>query len=337
MEYGIKTSVGPNVSTTPTAGFHGIIGASPQMRRVFAQVEKVAPTDATVLILGESGVGKEMIARAIHRLSGRGPGAFVPINCGGIPEALLESELFGYEEGAFTGATNLKQGLLETAHQGSVFLDEVGEMPVAFQFKLIRYLQDQRVYRVGGHEPIVANARVIAATNKDLEKEAEAGNFRWDLFYRLSVIPIVIPPLRERVSDIPLLANAFLERFLSEGLGSRVEGFSKEAIQAMESFRWPGNVRELENRVKRAVIMGDEPLISVATLGLDRRSDTTPPVKAPSFATKNLKEARQAVERQMVEEALERNNRKISRAASELGVSRPTLYEMIEKYNIPRG
>lgn len=305
------------------------------MRRVFTQVEKVASADAAVLLRGESGVGKEMVARAIHRLSKRNAGHFIAVNCGGVQDSLLESELFGYEQGAFPGATDGSIGQIEAASNGTLFLDEVGELPLPFQVKLLRVLQDEKIYRIGGRTPVPVNLRIIASSTKDLEHEATEGRFRWDLFYRLSVIPITVPPLKERVSDIAMLANFFLEKFLTDNPGA-VDGFSKEGMQAMEAHTWPGNVRELENRVKRAVIMSENRMIGKSDLGLDERRPEPAEAKTPTFATKNLKEARQAVERQMVEEALERNNRKISRAASELGVSRPTLYEMIDKYNISR-
>jgi two-component system NtrC family response regulator len=307
--------------------FEGMLGGSPQMLEVFASIRKVATTDASVLILGESGTGKEMAALAIHRRSPRKDGPFVAINCGAIPENLLESELFGHEKGSFTGAHAQRMGRVETANNGTLFLDEIGELPLALQVKMLRFLQEQRIERIGGRKEIPINSRVIAATNTDLTKAMQAGIFREDLYYRLAVVTIKLPPLRERTADTRLLAQAFLKKF-SRDMDKGAKKFSKDAVQAIEGYGWPGNVRELENRVKRAIIMADGPAVTATDLELS--SD------AARVAPRTLKEAREEVERTMVLDALHRHNGKISPAATELGISRPTMYELMEKLNIQR-
>ena len=306
--------------------FEGMLGTSPSMEAVFGTIRKVATTSAPVLILGESGTGKEMAAQAIHQRSSRKNGPFVPINCSAIPETLLESELFGHEKGAFTGAHVQRKGRIETANGGTLFLDEIGEIPLQLQVKLLRFLQEQRIARVGGREEIPIDNRVITATNADLKKAMAAGSFREDLYYRLAVVQILMPPLRERRSDIPLLAQAFLRRFATqipkEGLA-----YDREAIRAMNSHTWPGNVRELENCVRRAVIMAEGKRLTVQDLGLN-------PPSGGSFGT--LKGAREAVERDFVQRALRKHSGKMAAAAAELGISRPTLYELMEKLGIER-
>jgi two-component system NtrC family response regulator len=308
-------------------GFEGMMGSSPQMQQVFSGIRKVATTDVAVLILGASGTGKEMAAQAIHRCSGRKEGPFVAINCAAIPETLLESELFGHEKGAFTGAHLQRKGRIESASGGTLFLDEIGELSLALQVKLLRFLQAQVIERVGGRTSIAVDCRVIAATNSDLKKAMVEGKFREDLFYRLAVVVMKLPPLRDRGDDVLLLARWFLRR-LAVASGREKLDFSRDAVEALEGHDWPGNVRELENRVKRAVVMAEGRHVGVADLelGSGRRLS----------AFRTLKEAREALEREMVEQALKRHHHKISRAAEELGISRPTLYEMMEKLGISR-
>jgi two-component system NtrC family response regulator len=306
--------------------FEGILGTSPGMQDVFRIILKVATTDASVLILGESGTGKEMAALAVHRRSRRRDGPFVAINCGAIPEALLESELFGHEKGSFTGAVAQRKGRIETATGGTLFLDEVGELPLSLQVKLLRFLQEQRIERVGGRESIPVDARVLAATNVDLKQAMASGRFREDLFYRIAVVVVTLPALRERGGDIPLLAQAFLRRSMAQ-VGRDELRFDPAALRAIENHPWPGNVRELENRIKRAVIMAEGRRITAADLEL----------AAPETVTGvTLKEARETLEREMVLSALRRSGGKISGAAIDLGVSRPTLYELMDKLGIKR-
>jgi two-component system NtrC family response regulator len=306
-------------------GFEGMLGTSAPIQEVFATIRKVAATEAPVLILGESGTGKEMAAVALHRLSSRKEQPFVAINCGAIPETLLESELFGHERGAFTGAHIQRKGRVELAASGTLFLDEVGELTPPLQVKLLRFLQDNQIERVGGRTPIPVDARVIAATNKDLSQSMQDGLFREDLFYRLAVVVIQLPPLRDRPQDIALLAQAFLRRS-SPGRGRHAPKLGEDALRAMQQYSWPGNVRELENKIKRAAIMAEGRRISTADLELDT------PAAVPVGRT--LRDAREALEKDLIAQALNRNKGKISRAAAELGVSRPTLYELIEKLGI---
>ena len=307
--------------------FEGVVGESAPMRSVFDSIRKVATTDAPVLILGESGTGKEMAAKAIHQRSSRKDGPFVAINCGAIPESLLESELFGHEKGAFTGAHVQRKGRIEMAGEGTLFLDEIGEIPLLLQVKLLRFLQEQTIERVGGRQSIQINTRVIAATNADLKKGMSTGKFREDLYYRLAVVQIVQPPLRERDNDIRILAQYFLNRFAAEVHKSSLT-FDAEAIRAMNKYPWPGNVRELENCVRRAVIMAEGKRVTAKDLELD------PTGLGVNVVT--LKDAREAVERQMVQQALKKHGGKIAPAAVELGLSRPTLYELMDKLGISR-
>ncbi|NNJ98274.1 MAG: PEP-CTERM-box response regulator transcription factor [Gammaproteobacteria bacterium] len=305
--------------------FDGVIACSPQMQTVCKAVEKVAPSDATVLLLGESGTGKELAARALHNLGQNKAGRFIAINCAAIPDTLLESELFGYEKGAFTGANKQTKGKIEHAHGGTLFLDEMGDLPLPLQAKLLRFLQERVIERVGGHEPIAVNTRVVCATHQNLRQRIENGEFREDLFYRISEIPLEIPPLREREGDIIVLARFFFEKF-NEDHGRKLRGFNKEALAAMESYGWPGNVRELQNRIKRAVIMADGKQLTAADLELDKTS-----VENMNF---NLRELREKVERQAIMRALSHVDGKVAPAAELLGVSRPTLYDLIKKLNI---
>ncbi len=306
-----------------------ILGASPEVQRVLATIRKVGPSDATVLVTGESGTGKELVARQIHALSPRRREVFAPINCGAIPETLLEAELFGHEKGAFTGAHVQRLGKVEYASGGTLFLDEITEMSPALQVKLLRFLQDGAIDRIGGRETIPVDVRVIAATNRDIGEAISAGLFREDLYYRLAVVEIPVPPLRSRGDDVLLLARVFLDR-ARQARRRRLRGFASETEAAMRAHPWPGNVRELENRVRRAVIMADGNAITPADLDLA-------PADASGFvlpANKSLKEAREAVEREMIKSALVRHSGNISRASEDLQVSRPTLHDMIDKFGI---
>ena len=302
----------------------GIIAASGEMTRVCRMVEKVAPTSATVLLLGESGTGKELLARALHGLSPRAEQRFVAINCAAIPETLLESELFGYEKGAFTGAAKQTLGKIEYAHKGTLFLDEIGDLPMSLQAKLLRFLQERVIERVGGREEIAVDVRVIGATHQDLGQLIEDGRFREDLYYRLSEISLRIPPLRERTGDSVLLARHFLDLFGREH-GRSLRGFTEDALAAIEAYPWPGNARELENRVKRAVIMAENNRIAAEDLELVVPDESMP---------LNLRQVREEAERRAIERALALYNGNVSQAADILGVSRPTLYDLVKKYDL---
>jgi two-component system NtrC family response regulator len=307
--------------------FEDMLGASPQMQAVFDFIRKVGPTNAPVLILGESGTGKELVAQALHRRSAQKSGPFVAINCNANPENLLESELFGYEKGAFTGANAQRKGHIESAAGGTLFLDEIGELPAAVQVKLLRFLQEKCFQRIGGRLEIPSDARVVAATNRNLQERVAAGKFREDLYFRLAVIVVKVPPLRERVDDVVTAAKAFLHSY-GTGHGKPGLTFAPDALRALSVYRWPGNVRELQNRVQRAVIMADGKRVTARDLELTDALSTLPP--------QTLKEAREAVEREMVQDALRRHRGKITSAALELGISRPTLYELMEKLGINR-
>ncbi len=303
---------------------HEIVGKCSQMLAVFDIIKRTSKTDATILIHSESGTGKELVAKAIHFQSPRRENPFVVINCGAIPENLLESELFGHEKGAFTGAHVQRVGKFELAKHGTVFLDEIGELSLALQVKLLRVLQEREIERVGGRGSIPLDVRIIAATNKDLEHEVEMGNFRTDLFYRLSVITLGLPPLRDRGGDIMILARHFLERCREE-YNSNVRGFSSEAIKLIQAYHWPGNVRELENKVRRAVIMARKPLIIPEDLNLKAsRSDSR----------LLLREQVAEFESACIREALSRNAGNVSRTAQQLGVNRTTFYDMLHRYEI---
>ena len=310
--------------------FEDMLGTSPQMQEVFALIRKVATTNAPVLLLGESGTGKEMAAAAIHRRSTRKDGPFIAINCNAIPESLLESELFGHEKGAFTGAHVQRKGLLETASGGTLFLDEIGELPPAIQVKLLRFLQEQRLQRVGGRQEIQVDTRLVAATNANLKELINSGKFREDLYFRIAVVTIRLLPLRERGGDIVFLAREFLQRYSSQD-GRPKMVFAPEALRAMSRYSWPGNVRELQNRVKRGVIMSSGSRVTAKDLELERDQ-----VNLTSSSTTTLRQAREHVERKMVEQALKRNSGKITSAAADLGISRPTLYELMEKLGIAK-
>jgi two-component system NtrC family response regulator len=303
----------------------GIIGVSDSMRSLGRAIEKVAPTKATVLLLGESGTGKELLARSLHQLSGRSHKPFVAINCAAIPETLLESELFGYEKGAFTGAAKRTAGKLESAEGGTVFLDEIGEMPPALQAKLLRVVQERTVERIGSRVPLTLDLRLVCATNRDLQILMGQGAFREDLFYRLSEVTIRVPPLRERQGDSLLVAQFALQQ-ISERFGKPTRGFAPDAIRAIQAHRWPGNVRELENRIKGAVIMAEGAVVTAGDLGLEDPGDD------PEYL--NLRVARRRAEAQAVRQALAVARGNLSRAAELLGVTRPTLYDLLGKNGI---
>jgi two-component system NtrC family response regulator len=305
-----------------------ILGTSGEIQEVFAAIRKVAAADVPVLIMGESGTGKELVARAIHNRSRVSAGPFVPINCAAIPESLLESELFGHEKGAFTGAHVQRMGRIQMASGGTLFLDEIGELSAPLQVKLLRYLQDHKIARVGGREDIVVDARVITATHVDLKAAMRERRFREDLFYRLGVLIIRIPPLRDRGEDVLVIARALLQKYAAE-IGRKIVGFDLSALEALRTHGWPGNVRELENRVKRAVIMAEGRKIGPADLELDSPLER--------YNGKPLREARKALEREIIERALAKTAGNITRAATELGISRPTLYDLISKYAISTG
>lgn len=288
-------------------------------------IEKVAPTNATTLLLGESGTGKEVMAKAIHGLSTRYSNPFIAVNCAAIPENLLESELFGYEKGAFTGATQQNKGKIEFANKGTFFLDEIGDLPIALQAKLLRFLQERTIERIGGRQEIPVDVRIICATHQNLDMLIQEGKFRRDLFYRISEIVINIPPLRERKGDAFIIATAFLRRY-SQLNNKKLKGFTKEATIAIETYPWPGNIRELENKIKRAVIMSEGPNITFDDLELEQNKDASMPF--------NLKEVREAAETLAIQRALTHCDNNVSLTAKLLGITRPTLYTLFEKYGI---
>lgn len=303
----------------------GVIASSPEMLKVCRMVEKVAPSDITTLLLGASGTGKEVIARALHELSPRAEQKMIAINCAAIPDNLLESELFGYEKGAFTGAAKQTPGKIEYANGGTLFLDEIGDLPLELQAKLLRFLQERVIERVGGRQEIPIDVRIICATHQDLTQHIQDGRFREDLYYRISEITIQIPAVKERTGDVLLLAKSFLNRF-NEELGKSLRGFDKQAVAAIEAYDWPGNVRELESRIKRAIIMADNSYITLDDLELDSSDEEVMPF--------NLRQVRESAERQAIQRALLNTDDNISEAAKLLGVTRPTLYNFLEKYNI---
>ncbi len=308
----------------------GLTTRDPEMLRVARMVERVARSDATVLLLGESGTGKEVLAQGLHQASKRS-GRFVAINCAAIPENLLESELFGYEKGAFTGAGKTTIGKIETANGGTLMLDEIGDLPLALQAKLLRFLQERRVERLGGRQEIAVDVRIVGATHQDLRGLIKDGRFREDLYYRLAEIEVNIPPLRSRQGDAVLLANAYLRRFAQEQRRSCLS-FSDDAIQAIERHAWPGNVRELINVIKRAAIMADGQRVSAADLGLvvDGQADAEP----PELQDLDLRLARENAERRTIVLALARTSGNIAKTAEVLGVSRPTLYDLMHRLAI---
>jgi len=305
--------------------FAGLIASSDQMLKVCRMVEKLAPTDVSTLILGESGTGKEVLVKVLHSLSGRKNNRLVAINCAAIPDNLLESELFGYEKGAFTGAVKQTPGKIESANSGILFLDEVGDLSLPLQAKLLRFLQERVIERVGGRKEIPVDVRVICATHRDLTALIKTGEFREDLYYRINETSIVVPPVRERQGDAVVLARAFLGRYAREYKRS-VKGFTRKALEIIEHYGWPGNVRELENRVKRAVIMADAREVDAEDLEL---ADV--PVESEPF---NLREVRALAERQAIKRALSYTDNNVSRTADLLGITRPTLYNLMKKFEI---
>ena len=313
-------------SRVDSEGLNGILGNSSSMNHVYEIIRKVATVDVPVLILGETGTGKELTARAVHRLSDRRDKPFVVINCGAIPETLLESELFGHEKGAFTGASSRRKGRIEYAEGGTLFLDEIGELSFSLQVKLLRFLQEHIIERIGGREEIQVDVRILAATNMDLKKAIYDGRFREDLYFRLSVVSVNLPPLRERGNDTLLLARAFLQQYSIE-FKKNIRGFKDEAVKALSDYNWPGNVRELENRVKRGVVMSDGEWLSPTDLEFTSPDDSSKQILS-------LHEAREELEKRLINEALLRHGSNVTHAARELDMSRQTLTSMINKYGI---
>jgi two-component system NtrC family response regulator len=311
--------------TRYAAPVEGIVATDAGMQKVLRMIEKVAPTNASVLVLGESGTGKELVARAIHSLSERRDRRFVAINCAAIPEQLLESELFGYEKGAFTGAVKQTLGKVETAEGGTLFLDEIGDMPLALQAKLLRFLQDRMIERVGGRQPIAVDVRVVCATNQDLQALIAGSRFRQDLYYRISEVTVSLPPLRARGGDSVVLANAFLKRAAADNPRAP-RSFTDEALAAIQGHEWPGNVRELENKIRSATIMASGTQITADDLGLGAGTG--------QFRMLNLKAVRTEAERQAVQQALSITSGNLSAAAELLGITRPTLYDLLEKLGL---
>ncbi|GAB3036364.1 PEP-CTERM-box response regulator transcription factor [Bowmanella dokdonensis] len=304
-----------------------IIGNSESIQQASRRAERIAQTDISTLLLGESGTGKEVFARSIHEHSARRNKPFIAINCASIPENLLESELFGYEKGAFTGANKTTPGKIESAQGGTLFLDEIGDMPIGLQAKMLRFLQERVIERIGGRQEIPVDIRVICATHRDLSAMVAEQSFREDLFYRVSEITISIPPLRERGSDVVLLARTFLTSYKDE-YSSKVKGFSESAIQAMMQHKWPGNIRELQNKLKSAVIMAEGTVIQPEDLGLSATGEPT------SMQTINLREVREEAESRAIRQAWHLAEQNMSRTAELLGITRPTLYSLIEKYRM---
>lgn len=305
----------------------GLITRDPAMLRVCRTIEKLANANATVMLLGESGTGKEVLARALHEASSRRKSRFVAINCAAIPDNLLESELFGYEKGAFTGAAKTTPGKIETAHGGTLMLDEIGDLPMPLQAKLLRFLQERVIERVGGRQEIAVDVRIVCATHQDLRQLISEGRFREDLYYRLAEIVVDIPPLRERVGDAALLAHAFVKRF-SQEQARRSLHLSEEAVRAIEAHHWPGNIRELENCIKRATIMADGQQITADDLALPASRE------AVQEDDLDLRRVREEAERRAVIAALSRSNGNVLRAAEMLGVSRPTLYDLMHRFGM---
>ncbi len=306
----------------------GMITGAPEMLKVARTIERVANLDVSVMLLGASGTGKELLARGLHEASDRRDGAFVAINCAAIPENLLESELFGHEKGAFTGAVKTTEGKIELAHGGTLFLDEVGDIPLPLQVKLLRFLQERTIERIGGRKPIVVDTRIVCATHRDLDAMIAEQSFRDDLYYRLAEMVVKIPSLAERAGDAVLLARHFLHQYAPQ-MNPAVRGFAPDALQAIDEGRWPGNVRELENRIKRAVIMADGKLVTKADLDLARGGEGD-----GEEAWLNLRSAREAADRVAIRRAMTQSEGNISAAAKLLGISRPTLYDLLKQYRM---
>jgi two-component system NtrC family response regulator len=312
-------------SGSATTVLGSIITASPEMLKVAKTIERVARADVSVMLLGASGTGKELLARAVHEKSER-RGEFIAINCAAIPENLLEAELFGYERGAFTGAVKSNVGKIELAEGGTLFLDEVGDIPLPLQVKLLRFLQERVIERIGGRQPIAVDTRIVCATHQDLEAMIADGRFREDLYYRLAEIVVKIPSLAERPGDAALLARHFVNRFGRE-LKTGVQALSADALAAIDAYAWPGNVRELENRLKRAVIMADGKIVTAADLDLNSR-------ESEEVEAINLRAAREVADRKAIRQAMSRTDNNISGAAKLLGISRPTLYDLLKQYRL---
>jgi two-component system NtrC family response regulator len=308
----------------------GIVGACPAMRGVLNLIDKVAASDVPILVSGESGTGKELVARAIHAKSLRRNGPMVCINCGAIPENLIEAELFGHEKGAFTGAVATVQGKVEYASGGTLFLDEIGELPVNLQVKLLRFLQEMVIQRVGGRKDISVNVRIVAATNIDIGAAIAAGTFREDLYYRIGVVNIHLPPLREREGDVRLLSDYFLRRIAAEQ-GKNVTGLAPDALASMQTYAWPGNIRELENRLRRAVLLADSSLVTTEALGFEENGGGQ---DGFSIGDTTLREAKAMVEKKMVLAAMAKHDGNIVKASEALGISRPTMYDLLRKHNL---
>jgi two-component system NtrC family response regulator len=309
----------------PSAVLGNIVTASPEMLKVARMIERVAGVDVSVMLLGATGTGKELLARGVHDASPRRGKAFVAINCAAIPENLLEAELFGYEKGAFTGAIKTAEGKIEQAQGGTLFLDEVGDIPLALQVKLLRFLQERVIERIGGRKPIAVDTRIVCATHQDLEAMIGEGRFREDLYYRLAEIVVTIPPLAERPGDALLLARHFLSRF-APAMNPQVSGFDSRALTAISAWKWPGNVRELENRVKRGVIMAEDRLVSADDLGLSAAAENPPSI--------DLRAAREETDRRAIAQALAQAGGNVSGAAKLLRISRPTLYDLMKQYGL---
>ena len=316
------------IKSAEASGEFEMVGTSPQMQDLFRAIRKLGNVDAPVLIVGESGTGKELAALAIHERSDRARGPFVAVNCGALPRNLIQSELFGHEKGAFTDAHARQIGRIEAASGGTIFLDEIGDLPLDLQVNLLRFLQEQTIERVGSTRPIPVDVRVIAATHVDVETEIRDGRFRQDLFYRLNVLRLEIPPLRERDGDVEILARFFFDKFTSTERGTPT-GFSRQALDTLTAHSWPGNVRELINRVRRATVMCEARLIGPADLGLERREPSRRRVLT-------LEQWRAHAEREAISNALRRNRKNVTQTARELGVSRMTLYRLMERLNVAR-
>lgn len=316
-----------HAATERRDGMAGMIGSCGAMQGIFETIRKISSADVPVLIIGESGTGKELVARAIHENSSRQQKSFVAINCGAIPETLLEAEFFGYEKGAYTGAAAQTQGKVEYAHEGTLFLDEIAELTMPLQVKLLRFLQEKTIQRIGGRKDIEVNARIIAATNADIKKSIAENRFREDLYYRLGVITISLPPLRERGDDVMMLANYFLNRY-SQDARKKIKGFDADAANCIKNYDWPGNVRELENKVQRAVLLSDGRHVSIDDLGLSGTSSDAPKCLL------TLKEAKERLEKQMLTESQKRHDGNMTRIADELGVSRTTLYDIMKRHEL---
>jgi two-component system nitrogen regulation response regulator NtrX len=315
---------------------HSITGSSPMIKALKEQIEVVAPTEAWIMITGENGTGKELVARTIHQLSNRANQPMIDVNCAAIPEELIESELFGHEKGAFTGATAKKRGKFEIANKGTIFLDEIGDMSLKTQSKLLRVLQEQQFQRVGGSRTLNVDVRVVAASNKDLEKEIEKGRFREDIYYRLNVIPIEVPPLRERLEDLPLLIDTFLAESAKQNRSKR-KVMSKEALDVLSNYRWPGNVRELKNLIERLVIMVEKDIIDKSEIPVSYRPDNkegTDPIETQLFRFDHFKDAKKAFEKAYIHRKLLQNDNNITKTAEAIGVERSYLHKKLKSLKI---